>query len=46
MLVQEQQAAQLQAQVSAKERFIATLRRTITSSVSDSTGDSGIPLQG
>jgi len=42
MLVQEQQAAQLQAQVSAKERFIATLRRTITSSGSDN----GIPLQG
>ncbi|DBB10139.1 TPA: hypothetical protein ACH3X3_001723 [Trebouxia sp. C0006] len=43
---QEQQAAQLQAQVSAKERFIATLRRTITTSGSDSTGTSGIPLQG
>ncbi|KAL0031101.1 hypothetical protein WJX77_003837 [Trebouxia sp. C0004] len=44
-LEQEQQAAQLQAQVSAKERFIATLRRTITSSGSDSTGTNGTPLQ-
>ena len=36
MTVQEEQTAQLQAQVSAKERFIVTLRRTITNSGAES----------
>ena len=33
--LQERQAAELQAQISAKERFIATLRRALTTAGSD-----------
>ena len=40
--LQEEQAAQLQAQVSVKERFITTLRRTITTSGADTNS----PLSG
>ena len=36
LTVQEEQAAQLQAQVSAKERFIMTLRRTLTNANGES----------
>ena len=40
--MQEEQAAQLQAQVSVKERFITTLRRTITTGGADTNS----PLSG
>ena len=40
--MQAQQAASLQTQLSCKEKFITTLRRTITSAGSDT----GNPLQG